>query len=518
MTEYILVKPDDVDRLSYLDLNYWFFKGAKESPEIYDMISAGGNGNAGFTMWNEYEEDEFVEPAIFTKTNIFKVLYTEKFYFPRWMFVYESVDLFVLVMNESGDHVKTQVNLNPDTGDVIIRSNGEINGNVLLIGKNNLSAFPQFYGDELKIENWVLDENNNEYIYTIPHEKHNFVGNNLIDSILDEEGNLVSIISKIDPVTKDIYLSSQIPFSGNISLLDNDDPNHVFGKDFNDNSDWVDNGDGSYSIQILSTEHNLVQNKLFVYVRDLDGNNVGSSIKFSQNGMDVTISSNTKFAGRVIISSEDEFFYANAQDLEVIMEPDYPHSVIIRNRKEHIFKWLDIEHKVRQISRTEFDNLPKNLKYLLDTHFNVKSLWITTVDPDDIHDSILIEPEDEYNFLIWYRDLKQYYYEMDELLTELPMTLEDFEFTYFNNFDNLTPLGKAMAAEIYYIFYDQNDDFEAYKKLLDLIPTYEQVEEKKSYYTMTLLYTYMVVNKILKRKVIDQESNLYPFDYWSIDQ
>ena len=45
--------------ISFLDMNYWFYRSSKNHDYIYNMISNTSSGVSGFIMWNDFDSSSF---------------------------------------------------------------------------------------------------------------------------------------------------------------------------------------------------------------------------------------------------------------------------------------------------------------------------------------------------------------------------------------------------------------------------------------------------------------------------
>ena len=176
---------------------------------------------------------------------------------------------------------------------------------------------------------------------------------------------------------------------------------------------------------------------------------------------------------------------------------------------------VTIHHRLRNLNVTEFGNLPTSLQYNLDSYYNINSIWIVIEDDTNTMYSILLDDVVEYGYLELLREAKKFTYGTDANVLSLPMDEATFLTTYYDNYATLSPLGKAITVELYYLHYNLDDAFVLYNDLVSLLNTFESATTDKSYYLMVSLYTFIVINKILKKKVIDNSSNVYITDYWS---
>ena len=176
---------------------------------------------------------------------------------------------------------------------------------------------------------------------------------------------------------------------------------------------------------------------------------------------------------------------------------------------------VDIHHRIRNLSKQEFNKLPTSLQYNLDSYYNLNTIWIAVEDTTNTLNSILVDIPNEYPLLEILRDSKKFTYHTDGNITSLPMDEATFLTTYYDNFDTLTSLGKAIVVELYYLHYNLDDSFNIYDKLLVLINSLESEVSNKPYNLMVSLYCFIAINKILKKKILDNSANTYMPDYWS---
>lgn len=178
----------------------------------------------------------------------------------------------------------------------------------------------------------------------------------------------------------------------------------------------------------------------------------------------------------------------------------------------------DIHHKFKKIESSEFAYLSTRLKNLFDTFRYNQSLCVMYADPNLLSESILVDVDIEYPFLEILRVSKKFTYQLDNEVTELPISESDFLSSYMSQFDTSTPLVKVILIELFYLHYNLEDSFIKYNMLSSIIDELIVNETNKSYALMTILYAYLLMNKLLQKKVLSKTSIVYTPDYWSNDQ
>lgn len=61
---------------SFIDMNFWFYKGTRESDAVTKMIEDTTSGVGGYNTWDDFQESQFI-PEVFSSSNIFKLLYSD---------------------------------------------------------------------------------------------------------------------------------------------------------------------------------------------------------------------------------------------------------------------------------------------------------------------------------------------------------------------------------------------------------------------------------------------------------
>jgi hypothetical protein len=175
----------------------------------------------------------------------------------------------------------------------------------------------------------------------------------------------------------------------------------------------------------------------------------------------------------------------------------------------------EIHHKERVMDTGEFNTLPRRLITLLDTHYTNTPLHITVEDVNDEYDSILIDVDNEYPILELYLDIKL---ELNGL-TPINVIPDEATFidTHVNTFYDQTELSKIIILDVFYNYYNLEDGYEKYTHIMQNVETYHENVDNRSYYLMSVLFSFFILNKTLHRKIIMNESNIYQPDYWDND-
>jgi len=176
---------------------------------------------------------------------------------------------------------------------------------------------------------------------------------------------------------------------------------------------------------------------------------------------------------------------------------------------------IDIHHHSKNLQPSDFNKLPRTLQFKLDAYYILKSLWVITEVGTGTATTILIDENNEYPLLEILRDSKKFTYQTDASIIALPMDEATFLTTYVDTYDSQTVLNKMMIVELYYLHYNLQDDFVLYTDLLTLMGTIETIANNKIYHLMSLLYGYVIINKVMKKKILDITTNGYAPDYWS---
>jgi len=494
------------NQMALLDMNYFFHEGCRETPDISNMMSNTGDGSFGFVMWEEYKEEDFV-PNLFTPYSLFKLLFKDNVMTPGWVHDFSHEDIFVMTLNQNGTQVDAGIKIDNEFGDIVLTSNSKQAGKLIIIGKPTDQELPQFYVKD--ITEWQEDGDN--FKITIPQLEHNFIGGNIIEEIRDSKGNVIDLYADVTG-EYDLNLKSNKAFNGRLSLYGNVNQPNMFIKTYAID-DWQTKVDGGYYIELDPSEHMLNVDNCIVRVKDEKNTSVGVYVNINPNTKVIRVESNLNKVIKIMLFKEDLFYSLNfSESLWMTAEP--PYEIRIPISVHGLFKVPDkIMHHIKRISLTEFGYLPTRLQNLFNTYFTNKGLWLVVEDVEDVYESILVDPDRELPLLNILLKTKDFVFGGSEYgSTEKSWPV--FQETYYNDFENLTPLMKVIACEMYYLHYNKTDDFFMYENIIDQIPSLYVQAEKSAYHLMVILYSYGVINKIMSRKILTDTFVQYTPDYW----
>ena len=491
--------------MALLDMNYFFHEGCRETPEISNMMSNTGDGSFGFVMWEDFKEEDFV-PDLFTPFTLFKLLYKDNVMTPGWVHDFSHEDIFVMTLNEDGKQVDAGIRVDNEFGDIVLTSNIKKSGKLLIIGKPSDQELPQFYVRD--IPEW--QEDGERFKITIPQLEHNFIGDNIIEEIRDSKGNIIDLYTDVAG-EYDLNLNSSMALKGRLSLYSNTNQNNFFSKTYLE-EDWQVDGE-KFFIELEQSEHMLDVDTCIIRVKDYKNTTIGVNVVINPDTKIIRVEANLVKSIKIMLFKEDLFYKLNfSESLWMTTEP--PYEIRIPLNVHGLFKVPNkIMHHIKMITLDEFAYLPTRLQNLFNTFYNIKGLWLVVEDVEDIYESILVAPELELPLLNLLLKTKDFVFG-GATYGDTEKSYPAFMETYYNNFENLTPLMKVITAEMYYLHYNKNDDFSVYRNIIDQMPMLYNRSDNSAYHLMVILYSYGVINKIMSRKITSDSSIEYTPDYW----